>query len=72
MTTNPMVLPDPDSPALKPPPGVTPNFNDAFTLEPYNIVTVALCTALGTVMVLARLYTKIHIVKKLLWEDCKS
>ncbi|KAL6720661.1 hypothetical protein ACLMJK_002586 [Lecanora helva] len=62
-------LPDPLSPALEPPPGVTPDFYDPFTLEPYNIVTVALCAALTSVLVIARVYTKVRIVKSMLWED---
>ncbi|KAI4182738.1 MAG: hypothetical protein L6R41_005796 [Letrouitia leprolyta] len=63
--------PDPQSPAMKPPPGFSPNPNDAYTLQPYNIITTAFCAALTTTVVTARLFTKIRIIKKLQWEDCK-
>lgn len=64
-------VPPPKSPALKPPPGIVPDFDGPFTLEPYSITTCALCIGLTTTLVLARMYTKVRIVKKVLWEDCK-
>ena len=64
------VVPPADA-ALAPPPGVIPDFQDPFTLRPYWIVTAALGLA-GTGLLLAlRLYTKIAIVKRCRWEDCK-
>ena len=61
-----------DQPGLAPPPGVTPNFNDPFSLQPYNILTIAICFALTTPSVAARLYTRYFIIKSVGWEDCKS
>ena len=62
----------PNAPGLTPPSGVTPNFDGPYTLEPYQKLTVAPCIVVTTVMVAARLYTKICIIKALKWEDCKE
>lgn len=63
-------VPAPDSPGLPPPPGVTPYFDDPFTLQPYNTLTVAGCVFFTTVGVFARLYTKIFLMKRVNVEDC--
>ncbi|KAL8784287.1 MAG: hypothetical protein Q9213_004045 [Squamulea squamosa] len=68
MTVTYTVLSPPD-PALTPPPGVIPNFQDPFTLRPYWIVTTALSTLATGILLALRLYTKIVIVKQLRWED---
>ena len=70
MAQNYTILVPPD-PALTPPPGIIPDFQDPFTLRPYWIVTTAL-GLLGSGFFLAlRLYTKIAVVKRLRWEDCR-
>lgn len=61
----------PNDPGLEPPPGVTPDFESPYTLQPYQALTVAACIILTTVMVVARLFTKIKIIKAVKWEDCK-
>ena len=63
------IPPPPDSPGLPPPPGVTPDFFSPFTLEPYNILSVAGCTIITTTMVFLRLYTKKFVIKRMSWED---
>ena len=65
-----IATPAPDDPGLAPPPGVSPYFYSPFTLQPYNAVTIAGCTIVTTIMVLARMYTKQFVLKKLNWEDC--
>ena len=59
----------PPTPGLEPPPGVIPNFESPYTLQPYVELTVALCIIVTTALVGARIYVKTRIVKKLLWED---
>lgn len=62
-------LATPPTPAAEPPPGVIPTFDQPYTLLPYAEVTIALCAAITTFLIAARLYVKICIVKKFLWED---
>lgn len=56
-------------PGLAPPPGVTPDFTSPYTLQPYQTLTVAGCIIVTSVMVAARLYTKVYVMKALKWED---
>ena len=58
-----------ESPALDPPAGITPNFVDPENLA-NNPLAITLLTV-STLVVWARLYTKIVIVKRLVVEDCK-
>ena len=60
-----------DKPGLEPPPGVIPNFSDAYTIQPYIVLTVMICIVVTTTLVFVRMYTKYRIVKSLGWEDCK-
>ena len=46
-----------NQPGLPHPPGVTPNLNSPYTLQPYQTLTVVACIIMTTVMVAARLYT---------------
>ena len=62
-------LVSPPTPGLDPPAGVIPTFHQPYTLLPYAEVTIALCGIITTFLVAARLYVKIFILKKLLWED---
>ena len=59
-----------DSPALAPPPGVTPNFENPESLRQPELAVVQLI--LVTLVVCMRLFTKKVVVKKMLAEDCKS
>ncbi len=59
----------PSDVALKPPPGVVPDFQDPFTVRPYWIVTSSLGLVAASILLALRLYTKIVVVKKLRWED---
>ena len=62
----------PPDAASTPPAGVIPDFQDAYTLRPYWNVTIALGVFTTSIMLFLRLYTKIVIVKKCRWEDCRS
>ena len=57
-------------PAMQPPPGVIPNFDNPESMHPY-----VLGVAIGTiaVMVIAisiRVYTKAFIMRDMKWEEC--
>ncbi|KAI4104952.1 MAG: hypothetical protein L6R37_002996 [Teloschistes peruensis] len=59
----------PPKPALTPPPGVTPNFEQPYTLLPYVELTIAGGIAISTILVAARIFVKTRLIKKWLWED---
>ncbi|MCJ1251879.1 hypothetical protein MMC30_009117 [Trapelia coarctata] len=56
-------------PALAPPPGVMSDFNAANPTYQWNIVCQAVCIPLSTLLVGARMYTRIHVIRKVGWED---
>ena len=60
-----------NGPALKPPPGVVPNFYLGSPLDKLCFGLVTLGIVLVTFSVLLRLYTKLSCVKKTRVEDCK-
>ena len=62
----------PPRPGLTPPPGVIPTFSDPFSMQPYQVLTVAACIITTTLLVAARMYTKMFIMKSTVWEDCKQ
>ena len=61
----------PDDPAIPPPSGIIPDFQDPYTLKPFHSLTGATAIVATTCFVLARMYTKHFIMKALKWEDCK-
>lgn len=60
-----------EGPAMSPPAGVVPNFDDPANLDVYFNVTITLCIAFSTVAVILRMYTKVCILRVLAWEDCE-
>ena len=57
-------------PALKPPPGVRPNFVDPPNLKtPFTAIIISLLV-LNSIAVGSRIYTKAVVVRKLALEDC--
>ena len=63
---------DPNTtPALQPPPGVLPNFNDPYNTDSTINGTLGICIAISSIFVLLRLYTKLYIIRKYGWEDCQ-
>lgn len=60
-----------NGPAGKPPEGVVPNFLDPFSLDAIAITTLTLCIVFATLLVWARIYTKIFLMRLIAYEDCK-
>ena len=56
---------------LPPPPGVIPNVIDAPKIQAVSIIVGSLGFFLTTVCVWVRVWTKVRIIKKVEWEDCK-
>ena len=59
-----------EGPAMSPPAGVVPNFDDPANLDIYVTLTITLCVAFSTVAFVLRMYTKVFILRVLAWEDC--
>ena len=60
------------SPAMKPPPGVTPNLeHPSVHFLSVRLLTMTMCLAFTTLFVMMRMYTKLFVVKGHGWEDCK-
>jgi hypothetical protein len=59
-----------DGPALAPPPGVRPNFENPDNLSHPELAWLQLIIA--TVVVVMRVYTKLGVVRNMLAEDCES
>ena len=62
-------LVSPPTPGLDPPPGVIPTFHQPYTLQPYVELTISLAIIVTTMLMVARIYVKVWIVKKFLIED---
>lgn len=61
-----------NGPALKPPPGVLPQFDDPPNLNSVGYGVVVTCAILAGTLVIARLYARAFYHKKIEFEDCKS
>lgn len=59
------------TPGMKPPPGVKPNFENPESLRSYWILMMCTCWTFSTVFVALRFYTKLIIIKSHGWEDCR-
>ena len=59
-----------EGPAMSPPAGVVPNFDDPANLDIYVTLTITLGVAFSSVAVILRMYTKVFILRVLAWEDC--
>lgn len=61
------------TPGMKPPPGVVPNFeHPPESLRAYWILMISACWTFSTIFVALRLYTKLILTKSHGWEDCTS
>ena len=69
MGSSGVIIPEPLTPALSPPPGTSPCFTDPYTLKPYQDLEIAACVGITTVMLAARIYTKLALIKHFTWED---
>ncbi|KAB8297965.1 hypothetical protein EYC80_001742 [Monilinia laxa] len=56
-------------PALNPPPGVTPNFDNPYTLLPAADAVKIVTTVLATLAIFIRIYTKWRIIRVVHLED---
>ncbi|CAL8574676.1 hypothetical protein XPA_000631 [Xanthoria parietina] len=56
-------------PALQPPPGVQPNFDNPLTRGPDVVIASSICLALMLSLVVMRFYTKIAIKRRFGWDD---
>ena len=59
-------------PALTPPPGVKPNFNNPESRAHATIIANGITTGVMLAFVVTRVYTKLAITKSFAWEDCKD
>ena len=59
-------------PAGTPPPGVIPNLTDPPNLEAVTIAIGVLMIVLTALVVSARLYTNVFVIRSMGWEDCQS
>ena len=67
---SPTPTPDPNiTPAMKPPPGITPNLVDPASEAWITIMVVTLLLAFTTPFVLARMYTRHFINRRVWWDD---
>lgn len=59
------------TPALRPPPGVTSNFDHPESLAHQNIIAICIAIPLATIFFSLRTYTRIWIKKTWIFEDCQ-
>ena len=59
-----------NGPALTPPSGVQPNFTNPPNMDRTVILVITLCTTFSTIAILLRLYTKLFVLRKVVFEDC--
>ncbi len=57
--------------ALPPPPGITPNFTNPYSIAEGLIAVGILCLTLTSLTTAMRIYTKLYIIKVHGWEDCR-
>ena len=62
----------PDQPGLTPPPGITPDFQDPYSVQPFLTLIAAFSIIITTTLVALRMFAKIRILKAVKWEDCES
>ncbi|KAL8906327.1 MAG: hypothetical protein Q9207_002102 [Kuettlingeria erythrocarpa] len=60
----------PNTPAMRPPPGVESNFVNPRSQETANIILHTICLVLTTLFLVMRLYTRHFISHWLGWDDC--
>lgn len=58
-------------PAIKPPPGVTPNFVNPSSDGYVTIVVLAIFLAITTPVVILRMYIRYFVNRRLWWDDCE-
>ena len=71
MSAGSATVPLTEVPGLTPPAGVTPNFNDPYSILNSLLAGVILCLTLATISIAIRLYTKLFLLKTHGLDDCK-
>ena len=61
----------PDTPAMKSPEGVEPNFINPPSHDKANVILHTICLTLTTLFLMMRLYTRHYISHWVGWDDCK-
>ncbi len=56
--------------ALAPPAGVTPNFENPVTRRHRVVVASIICPIISGAFFTLRMYTRVHITRRLGWDDC--
>ena len=59
-----------DGPAAVPPPGIAPNFVDPANIRKSLTADLVICLTVTTLVVGMRTWTKIHVIKEVVLEDC--
>jgi hypothetical protein len=59
------------TPALKPPYGVESDFDNGYSLKPHLVAASAVCLTMCVFSVVARIFTKVRLLKKVEIEDCE-
>ena len=58
-------------PAIPPPPGVTPDFENPYSLAPVGRAVLGVTFPLMTIAIASRLYTRLWITRSVGPDDCK-
>ena len=61
-----------NGPGLAPPNGIIPNFKDPSSQKQVVIAANVICLVIASIGLFIRVYTKVFLVKRYGWEDCKS
>lgn len=61
---------DPNGPALAPPPGVVPNFDNPPNNNPLAIGVLSACAAVATICLFLRAYARVLLLRKVQIEEC--
>jgi hypothetical protein len=59
-------------PAASPPPGIVPNFDHPPSRSNLLLGLTSVFLSLAVISYFIRMYTKIKILRKVSWDDCKS
>ena len=59
-----------NTPALEPPPGVSPNFTNPYSLRDIQVATASICVTIATLVIAARFVTKVATSKRVQLEEC--
>lgn len=61
-----------EGPAIRPPKGVVPDFDNPPNQRIVGWIIVPLCSAISSIAMALRLYSRVVVLKKFMIEDCKG